>query len=180
VTHILNVAFTYDATFSRAADQQGYHPRFAHMEDSSATSIESDNQKPGNAYDGTLLITTLETGAAHTPGYRFNKATQDCTKLLASVGLPPAYTRGGTSEFGIGCIDVTLFKAAAEHAPALTRKQLATGLSLSGALELAYPAGPVHVTDPNVPTSGQLWRPARWATSCQCWRVTDARYRSTY
>jgi hypothetical protein len=180
VTHVLNIAFTYDKGFSVAADNQQYAPKFAHMEDASATSIESGSSKPGKSFDGTLLISTIETGAANTPGYRYNAPTRNCTKLLASAGLPPAYQDSGTNQLGIGCINAPLFQAMANAAPTLTRRALAVGLSRVGRMELAFPAGPINVTDPRRPTSGDVWRPGVWVSSCNCWHVTDARYRSTY
>jgi hypothetical protein len=66
----------------------------------------------------------------------------------------------------------------AERAPALTRTQLAVGLTRVGPLDLAYPGGPINISNPRVPTGGQLARPGVWRTSCQCWVVTDARFRA--
>ncbi|MCU1594594.1 MAG: hypothetical protein JWO12_1986 [Frankiales bacterium] len=178
VTHILNVAYANDASFSMAADQQKYYPKFAHMEDASATAIETGTAKPGKSFDNTLLISSIQTGAAHTPGYRFNAPTVACTKLLASAGLPSAYSAGVAALFGISCIDTLLFKQMAEHAPSLRRDQLALGLTRVGPLELAYPGGPLNVTNRMVPTGGQLARAGRWRTSCECWVLTDVRFRA--
>jgi hypothetical protein len=177
VTHVLNVAYQYDANFSVAADQQNYSPKFARMEDASATALETASQKPGKSFDGTMLITTIETGAPHTPNYRYNQPTQACTKLLAAAGLPPAYSPGLMTLYGVACIDGALFKAAADAAPALMRSQLATGLAAAGRQELAYPAGPLSISDAALPTGGTLARPAVWKSSCDCWVVTDTRYR---
>jgi hypothetical protein len=176
VTHVLNVAYTYDGTFAKAGDQQGYRPKYAHMDDSSASSMESSNTKPGDSFDGALLITTGETGANNTPGYVFNKATKECVAMLAKAGLPNA--TAGTGLLSVACANATLFAAAAGHAPGLTRRQLATGLSRAGRLQLAYPAGPVEVAAGGLPTAGALARPGRWATSCHCWKVVDPRYRA--
>jgi hypothetical protein len=178
VTHILNVHDNNDANFSTAADQQNYYPRFAHMEDASATAIETGSTKPGKSFDKTLLITTIQTGAAHTPGYRFNKPTQECTQLLAKAGLPSAYSAGVASLFGIACIDTALFKAMAEKAPSLKRTQLATGLARVGPIDLAYPGGPINITNAKIPTGGQLARPGVWVSSCNCWKLTDVRFRA--
>lgn len=178
VTHVLNVAFTYDSDFSRAGDQQGYAPKFAHMEDASATSIESASQSPGKSFDNTLLISAIETGAAHTPGYAFNKPTQECTALLKAAGLPAPYGASGASLLGVACVDGAMFKNMADSAPRLTRKLLTTGLVRAGTQTLSYPAGPLTVTDPALPTSGLVSRTGRWHSSCNCWQVTDARYRA--
>jgi hypothetical protein len=178
VTHVVNIAYGNDLYVANAADQQGYHPKFAKMEDASASGMESASTKPPTSWDGTLLITSIQTGAPHTPGYVYNQPTKDCTKLLASVGVPAAYSNGLTSLLGIACVDGTLLKAMAEHAPALTRKGLATGMSRIGNLDLPYPAGPINVTDPTVPTGGQLARPGVWVAACNCWHLTDLRWRA--
>jgi hypothetical protein len=148
------------------------------MEDASASGLESATQKPPKSWDGTLLITTMQTGAPHTPGYRYNQATRDCTRLLAGAGLPPAYSDGLKSLFGLACVDTAMLKAASLQIPALTRKGIALGLSRAGTLDLAYPAGLVHVTDPSLPNGGQFARPATWVASCDCWHLTDVRWRA--
>jgi hypothetical protein len=178
VTHVLNVAYAFDATFSAVADQQNYHPKFAHMEDASAQAIESGTTKPGNSYDGTLLIESIPTGAVNTPGYRWNQTTDDCVKAMARVGLPSPEKEPVAKYYGLACADVETLVAAVAHAPALQRTQLGIGLSRSGVVELSYPAGPLGVTDAAVPTGGQVYEPAQWYTSCQCWRITEARWRS--
>jgi hypothetical protein len=178
VTHLLNVAYANDASLSKAADNQRYYPKFAHMEDASATAIESGSQKPGKSFGGALLISTIQTGAANTAGYRFNQPTKDCTRLLAGAGLTSAYSGGTNALYGIACLDGSLFKGMAEHATALKRTALAAGLSRLGPLDLPYPGGPINVASAAVPTGGQLARPGVWVTACNCWRVTDARFRA--
>ncbi|MCU1690976.1 MAG: hypothetical protein JWM64_67 [Frankiales bacterium] len=180
VTHVLNVAYADDAAFSNAADQQAYDPAFAHMEDASATAIQTGSQKPGNSFDKTLLVSTIETGARTTPGYQYGAATKACTKVLQAAGLPAPYAEPASLYFGVACINLAMFKAAADAAPELTRPLLSTGLAKVGSMSLPYPAGPAVFSAPRRPTGGQLWRPVRWATSCQCWRVSDVHYRPGY
>lgn len=181
VTHVLNVAYEYDVSFSQAADNQGYSPKFARMEDASGTALQGGSTPPGKSFDNTLMIETIQTGAeaGHTPGYQFNQATKDCDKLLVGVGLPTGHSGGVNSLFGIACIDALLFKQMAELAPSLERSQLARGLVQVGPQDLAYPGGPINITDPGLPTGGQLARAAYWHTSCGCWQVpTSSRWRS--
>lgn len=180
VTHVMNVAYAFDGSFSRAADQQDYDPEFAHMEDASATAIETGTSKPGDSYDGTLLVSAIETGARNTAGYKYNAATQRCAAVLKKAGLPAPYEVPEGLYFGVACVNVAMFKAAAERAPSLVRSQLSSGLSRVGNLELPFPAGPAIFNSVELPTGGQQWRPGRWFTSCQCWRVTDVRYRPGY
>jgi hypothetical protein len=175
---VVNVAYGNDGYVASAADQQGYHPKFTKMEDASASGLESASQKPPKSYDGTLLITTIQTGAPHTPGYVWNAATQQCTKLLAKQGLPPAYSPGLQSLLGIACVDGALIRAMVENAPSLTRLGLAQGLAKAGELDLAFPAGPVNVQAGALPTGGQLARPGVWVSSCECWHLTDRRWHS--
>jgi hypothetical protein len=177
VTHIINVAYANDAGMSQAADQQNYKPRWVHMEDASATAIETGTSKPGKSFDNAMLISTIQTGAAHTAGYKFNKPTQDCTRLLAANGLPPAYSKGVAALFGIACIDGALIKSLIEKSSAPRRDQLAPAMSQLGAMELPYPGGPINVTNPRIPTGGQLARPGVWRSACNCWQVTDVRFR---
>lgn len=180
VTHILNVAYANDASVSTAADQQLYYPAFAHMEDASATAIETGTQKPGKSYDKTLLITAIQTGARNTKGIVYNKPTQECTRILKGAGLPAAYEVPHALYFGVGCTNLLMFKTMAERAPELKRDQMALGLSKVGALDLPFPAGPAVFSDPRLPTGGQQWRPGAWSTACECWKVTDQRYRTGY
>jgi ABC-type branched-subunit amino acid transport system substrate-binding protein len=180
VTHILNIAYADDGEFSRYADQQDYKPAFSHMEDASATAIQTGTQKPGDSFNGTLLISSIETGARETPGYKYNAATQECARIMRKAGLPAPQDQAVAIHFGIACVNVAMFKKMAEAAPSLVRTQLATGLVKSGPLTLSYPAGPVHPTDVGRPTGGQGWRPGKWFTSCQCWRVTNVHYRTDY
>ncbi|MCU1692061.1 MAG: hypothetical protein JWM64_1152, partial [Frankiales bacterium] len=160
VTHVMDVAYSASSGFSAAADQQAYDPEFTHMEDASATAIE--------------------TGAQNTAGYQYNGSTQECSRILKGAGLPAPYAEPSALYFGVACVNLQMFKAMAEKAPELKRNQMALGLSRVGAMELSFPAGPGNFRDASLPTGGQNWRPARWATACNCWKVVDTRYRPGY
>ncbi|MCU1594593.1 MAG: hypothetical protein JWO12_1985 [Frankiales bacterium] len=180
VTHVVNVAYAHDSNLSQAGDQQDFHPKYTHMDDASPAAIESASQPPGDSFDNTLLITTTQEGAAHTPGYKHTPATVACTKLLASAGLPSPYSPGLNALYGVACNNAAMLKAAAEAAPSLTRLNLSTGLVRAGRLDLSFPASPFHLTDARRPTGGDVWRPGVWKTSCECWQVTNLTFRSTY
>ncbi|MDX6432828.1 MAG: hypothetical protein QOE54_5194, partial [Streptosporangiaceae bacterium] len=62
--------------------------------------------------------------------------------------------------------------------PSLKRTDLAIGLTRVGALDLAYPGGPINITNPRIPTGGQLARPGIWKSDCNCWRLTDIHFRA--
>lgn len=177
VTHVMNVGYASDVGFSNAADGQHFFPKFAHMEDASGQAIASGVTKPGKSYDGTLLIETIPTGGPNTPGYTFSPANQTCASQLASVGLPSQTSSDVAKFYGLACVDMTMFVAAVSHAPQLVGTQLSTGLSRAGTLDLAYPSGPLTVTDPARPTGGTVFEPAQWYTACECWRITDPHFR---
>jgi hypothetical protein len=180
VTHVVNVSYGAVTGFSGAADQQNYSPRFAMMEDGAATAIQSGTTKPGKSFDKALLITTIQTGARTTPGYRFSAATQRCARLLTKAGLSTPQGSDNGQYFGIACVNALLFEAAAAHAPELVRTQLAAGLAAAGTVDVSYPAAPISVTNPRVPTAGQTWRTGQWSSGCQCWHVTSTAFRGDF
>jgi hypothetical protein len=137
--------------------------------------------------DGTISITPSAEGETNTAGWQMDAATADCTKIMTGAGVRPPRDPQGSPQSdnqklalelnGSACDAVAVFVAAASHAPSLVRSALAQGLALAGPLNLSYPDGPMHVTDPNDPTGGQSWRPAQWYTACNCWKVMDLRWR---
>jgi hypothetical protein len=180
VTHVVNVSYGAVTGFSSAADNQRYSPRFAMMEDGAATAIQSGTTKPGKSFDKALLITTIQTGARTTPGYRYNAATQHCAALMTKAGVSTPQATDNGQFFGIACTNALLLEAAANNAPTLTRTQLGRGLSLAGTIGVSYPAAEVTITNPALPTAGQTWRTGQWASSCQCWHVTSPRFRQDF
>ncbi|MCW3039103.1 MAG: hypothetical protein JWM31_1008, partial [Solirubrobacterales bacterium] len=134
---------------------------------------------PDDSFDGTHAIAPDHIGGENTPGTPISPATADCAAILKSVGLPPPTQRGAIAGalYGSGCAAIKIFVAAVANAPALSRTQLADGLALAGQLYLSFPPGPMNVTSAANPTGGQFYRGARWATSCQCWRLIDKTFR---
>jgi hypothetical protein len=180
VTHVVNVSYGAVTGFSGAADQQGYDPEFAMMEDGAATAIQSGTTKPGDSFDKALLISTIQTGARTTPGYRYNAATQRCAQLMSKAGISTPQGSDNGQFFGIACVNAALLEAAAKGAPDLVRRQLANGLVRAGTFDVSYPAAPITLTDAGRPTAGQTWRPGRWDKGCDCWHVTSTRFRGDF
>ena len=180
VTHVVNVSYGAVTGFSGAADQQNYDPEFAMMEDGAATAIQSGTTKPGKSFDKALLISTIQTGARTTPGYRYGPATQRCAQLMSKAGVSTPQGSDNGQFFGIACINALLLENAARSAPDLVRTQLSTGLSRAGTFEVSYPGAPITVIDPSRPTAGQTWRNGRWDSGCQCWHVTSTTFRSDF
>jgi len=165
--------------FAQSAQNQGYRPKYVIMNDQLMSLIADNSTPPPSSFDGAVAITTDAEGSSNTPGSQPSPATLECTKQTAALGFPPPddQHRLAGQLYGSGCDVTKIFVAAASHAPTLERTSLARGLAAAGALDLSYPGGPMHVTDPNVPTGGQSWRPAQWYSACTCWKVTDLRWR---
>ncbi|MCU1594532.1 MAG: hypothetical protein JWO12_1924 [Frankiales bacterium] len=180
VTHVVNVSYGAVTGFSGAASQQNYDPEFAMMEDGAATAIQSGTTKPGKSFDNALLVTTIQTGARTTPGYRFSAATARCAQLMTKAGLSTPQGSDNGQFFGIACVNALLFQAAGNAAPDLVRTQLPSGLQRAGSIEVSYPAATVNLLDPRIPTAGATWRTGRWASSCQCWHVTGTSFRGDF
>ncbi|MDT7549776.1 MAG: hypothetical protein QOE84_2170 [Actinomycetota bacterium] len=180
VTHVVNVSYGAVTGFSGAADQQGYDPEFAMMEDGAATAIQSGTTKPGKSFDKALLISTIQTGARTTPGYRYSAATQHCAQLMSKAGISTPQGSDNGQFFGLACVNARLLEEAANNASDLVRGQLAGGLVRAGTFDVSYPAAPITVIDPRRPTAGQTWRPSRWDKGCNCWHVTSTTFRGDF
>jgi hypothetical protein len=180
VTHVLSTDYdVIQLSFAQAAEQQGYRPKYAVMEDAEVSASDHSNPAPPQSFDGALAITTDQVGAADTPGVPVSPATAVCTKVLSSVGLAGPVTPGTDrgNYLGEACAQVAMFVTAASHAQSLTRESLATGLASTGPFDMSYPVGPAVFTEPNDPTAGQFWRPLNFHHDCNCWKVADPNFR---
>jgi hypothetical protein len=187
VTLVLQTARAVVQDFASSAEQQGYKPKYLMMNDQSMALIATSSTPIPTSMDGTISITPSAEGETNTAGWQMDAATADCTKIMTGAGVRPPRDPQGSPQSdnqklalelnGSACDAVAVFVAAASHAPSLVRSALAQGLALAGPLNLSYPDGPMHVTDPNDPTGGQSWRPAQWYTACNCWKVMDLRWR---
>jgi len=179
VTVVLQTARATVQDFANAAEKQGYRPKYVMMNDQSMSLIADSSTPIPASMNGTVSITTDAEGETNTPGWQSDPATANCAKLMSQLGFPAPddQHRLAGQLNGSACATTGVLVAAMSHASGLSRGLLAQGLSLAGSVELSYPAGPMHVTDPNVPTGGQSWRPAQWYTACNCWKVTDLRWR---
>jgi hypothetical protein len=181
VTHALNIGYTKVINFSRAADNQGYRPRFALMNDALFATIEGAKTPAGNSLDGALGITTHADGARNSPGVPFSAATDECEKVMHSIGLASPKDRGNEATlFGNACNQVQLFAAAAGRSPGLKRAGLSAGLVKVGYMEFSSPGGRAKFTDPARPTGGQYWRTESYHHDCNCFKILDATWRNAY
>ncbi|MHB8467453.1 MAG: hypothetical protein ACYDD7_21775, partial [Acidimicrobiales bacterium] len=175
VTLVLQTARAVVQDFANVAQNQGYTPKYVMMNDQSMSLIADSSTPIPSSMNGTISITTDAEGETNTAGWRTNPATATCAKIMNRLGFPPPDDQHRlTGQLnGSGCATTAVLVAAMTHAPTLTRAALAQGLALAGALDLSYPAGPMHVTDANNPAGGQSWRPAEWYTACSCWKVLN-------
>jgi hypothetical protein len=183
VTHVLSVAYGKSSQFAKAAEQQGYRPKYVVMSDAQIQANNHTSPPQTSSFDGALDITSDQIGALDTPGYHFDAATQKCRKLMKDAGLPDILDSSqGTAGtlYGVACVSSTMLVAALAHAPALQRASLAAGLARVGNLSLSFPAGPSTFTDVRNPTGDQYWRPGAFHTSCNCWQVTSTAWRKGF
>jgi hypothetical protein len=175
VTHVMNTAYTYITNFASAAEKQNYKPKYSLMEDGAMAAIAYVRPAPVASFDQALAITTDQVGAENTKGLKDTPATAECSRLMKSLNEPTPTTPGAEAGalFGGACAVTKLLVAAHSHHTDISQRGLPAGLAQAGKLDLSYPPGPMHVTDPSVPTGGQWYRGARWYSSCTCWRVID-------
>jgi len=181
VTHVMNTAYTYITNFAQAAQNQGYHPQMAVMEDGALGAIAHESSPPPpSSFDGALGITWDQIGAESTPGVALSPATAVCAAILAKIGDPAPTAKGSAAGalYGDGCAIVSVFVSAADRSFPLVRTGLAAGMVRAGPLDLSYPVGPMDATSATDPTGGQYWRPDRWSSSCGCWHVISPQWHS--
>ena len=173
VTHVTTASFVGDfASFTKTAQQQGFKPRYGLSDDSLvAISYGSQAPDPNNIADA-VAISANRSGDETTPGTKPNPGTVRCNAAFKRYGnLGNVYKL----PYGAGdsCALVSMFDAAADHAPVLQRNALAVGLQRAKSVEMSFPQGPNDVTGNKVTTGGQFWRPLQFHLSCKCWQITS-------
>lgn len=178
VTLVLETARDVVTDFAQEAQSQGYTPKYVMMNDQSMSLVADSSTSIPTSFNGTIAITTDQEGASNTPGYVPIPATVACTKITTAAGLAPPddqHRLAGQLDGG-ACAVVEVLVAALDHMSYPLRTGLPYGLAKAGLIELSAPEGPMDVTNPQVPTGGQFWRPAKWYTACSCWRVTNLQW----
>lgn len=172
VTHVMDDGGVYENYFSKAAAQQGYHPKYSVGDQGTIALWNNAAFGPDrNNFNGGLAITETEYGAEHTVGIPTSQQTKQCDADMAAAGQPSAQSSpDGFS--GVACSLVAMFIAAVEHAPQLKRSALAKGLAQITRLQLPYPAGPANFARSDGQVGGGFWRAATFRSSCACFVVT--------
>ena len=75
---------------------------------------------------------------------------------------------------------IYMFVYAANHAPALTRSALVSGLDAAGPIDFSFPAGPARFDRSGVVAGGQFWRPVIYDASCPCFKVANPNFKPNF
>jgi hypothetical protein len=165
--------------FTRVAEQQRFRPKYGIPDENIVAISYGSNAPDANNINGAVAITPFRAGEETTPGYRPSAGTIACNKIHAKYGEPPVYQQqAGVG--GMACNELWLFKAAVEHAPALSQESLAAGLQAARQVDLSFPGGPGDMSAQGNTAWMNYWRVDTFLTSCKCWRVTDSAFRPSY
>ena len=185
VTHMTLFEDTGDfPNFTNIAQQQQFRPKWGIPDDGVvATTYGTQHPDYSNIADA-IAITDSRYGEEKTPGYRPSAGTAKCNAIFKAAGDPSVYEQSAGLG-GLACNDVWMLKAAAEHASALSRTQLAAGLSAAGSVDFSYPDGPNdfrpnRFTGSKVTYGDEFWRTDQFLPSCNCWRVIDSTFHPSF
>jgi hypothetical protein len=181
VTHVLDaVASGAENNFSKAAQQQDYHPKYALPDGGEVATYQSAAFAPDPTnFNGALAITSTQYGGDHTPGVTLSEGTKRCDTIMAASGQP-SVEQQSVAFAGVACNVTWMWALAASNAPALTRDNLVTGLGKGGSLDVSFPIGPGKFDQPRTTTAGQFWRPVVYDGACPCFRVADPNWHPTF
>ena len=171
-------------TYSIAAQRQGFKPKYT-TTDYTGMEITStgDTGPDRDNFDRTVSVTSTRIGQ-NTSGLRGNSATLACIAIFKRHGLPTEWVMGpSASKFyqgGLHCSAFLTFQAAVNHAPSLTRPNVAVGLTKLGRVPIAFYFGDAVFDSPGKLTGGDNWWVIQFHKSCTCWKVIDPTLRSTF
>ncbi|MFN2537061.1 MAG: hypothetical protein ABR549_02780 [Mycobacteriales bacterium] len=180
VTHVTTASFVGDfASFTKTAQQQKFTPRYGLADDSLvALSYGSQAPDPDNIADA-VAISAGRSAEETTPGTKPSAGTVRCNAAFKKYGnLGNVYKLPYGS--GNSCALVSMFDAAADHAPVLQRNAFAAGLQRAKSVEMSFPQGPNDFTGNRITTGGQYWRPLQFHLSCKCWQITNRTFSRSF
>ena len=185
VTHMTEFEDTGDfPNFTNIAQQQNFTPKWGIPDDGVvATSYGSQHPNYQNIANA-IAITDSRYGEEKTPGFHPSAGSQACTNIFKPAGDGSVYEQSAGLG-GLMCNDIWLFKAAVEHARAISRTELAGGLQAARSVEFSYPDGPNdfrpnHFTGSKVTYGDEFWRVDQFLPSCTCWHVVDATFHGSF
>jgi hypothetical protein len=179
VTHLVMVEDEIDfANFTSLAEKQAFRPKYAVPATMIGQTYATSHADYANIAD-TIVIAQTRHGEERTPGMTPTAATQRCDNWLKAKGRAPTWTTP-VGIAGNDCFALAMFKASAEHAPAIARNALAAGLQATGTLDLNYPGGPSDFRVPYTTYAGQNWRVVRFFPSCNCMRVVEPNFQPSF
>jgi hypothetical protein len=185
VTHMTEFEDTGDfPNFTNIAQQQGFTPKWGIPDDGViATSYGSQHPNYQNIANA-IAITDSRYGEEKTPGYVPSAGSKACNDIFKPAGDGTVHSQSAGLG-GLMCNDIWLFKAAVEHARAMSRTELAGGLQAARSVEFSYPDGP-NTFEPNqftgskVTYGDQFWRVDQFLPSCNCWHVVDSTFHGSF
>ncbi len=179
VSHVIDAGTSTLNDFSKQAQQQQYKPKYS-LPDGGFVAVSSTaNSAPDQQnFDGAIAVTPYAYGADNS-GIPLGPETDRCNAMLAAGGMPPAQKQS-VAFGGSACGLVRMLQVAMEHAPTLTRANLAAGLAAAGRVDFAFPTGPADFTVGRHTTGGQFWRPVTYKGACACWKVMDATWQPRF
>jgi hypothetical protein len=179
VSHVLTIEDEIDfPNFTTLAERQGFRPKYAVPSSQIGQTYATQHPDFDNISDA-IAISQNRSGEERTPGMVPGGATLECDAALKAKGRQPTWTNP-SGIAGNDCVALSMFKAAAEHAPVLARNALAAGLQATGTLDLSYPGGPADFRAPNTTFAGQNWRVVKYVRSCTCWHVIQREFRPSF
>jgi hypothetical protein len=180
VTHVLTVEDEIDfPNFTTLAERQAFRPKYAVPQTQIGQTYAAQHPDYANIADS-IAITQGRSGEERTPGMApSGAATLECDAALKAKGRQPSWTNP-SGIAGNNCVALAMLKAAAEHAPSMSRNALAAGLQATGAVDLSYPHGPADFRAPNTTFASQNWRVAKFMPSCNCWHVIERNFRPSF
>ena len=166
------------ANFTIVAQQQGFTPRYGLADHATVATSYGSNHPDYQNLANAVAVSTYGYGEERTPGFPPSSGTQKCNAIYSAAGQPPVYQQKA-GYGGIACNMMWFVRAAIEHAPALTRSNMAAGIQAAGAVDFSFPWGPYNFSGAGTTTGGQVWRVDQFLPSCQCWQVVDRTWHST-
>ena len=180
VTNVTEAQATADfANFTTVAQQQGFHPRYGIGDDGEIPTTHGTQHPDYSNIANAIAITGDRYGEEDTPGIQPSAASQRCNSIFTSKGEPSIYQQP-VAFGGVACDQLWMLVNAIDHAPALQRTQVATGLQAVRTIDYSYPWGPNDFSAAHTTAGDEFWRPEQFFTSCDCWRVIDQTFHPSF
>jgi hypothetical protein len=179
VTHVSAYDFVVDfANFTRIAQQQGFRPKWGLPNDGEVATSTGVLAPNFDNIENAIAISDNRYGEERT-SIPQTAGTKRCEAIFTSKGRPKLAAQADAFG-GIVCSQVWQFAAAVDHAPALQRTALSSGMQAARSVDFSYPMGPNDFSGARVTYGGEFWRPLQYQRQCACWNILDATFKPSY